>query len=319
MQRSLRSRILRLGLLAGCAVMLTGCSAHDIEAKLRFGWPTGVTHQADRMRTLWTWSSVAALVVGVIVWGLIFWCCWRYRKSDDLLPTQTKYHLPIEIAYSIAPFIIIAVLFFFTAITEDYVDNLPPNPDTVVQVNAFKWNWQFEYKSNMVNGVSQATNYPTGDPAAGTSLSTVGSSDEIPVLVVPVEKRVRVIEVSKDVIHSFWVPEFLFKRDVIPMPQPNQFEFTATQTGHYVGRCAELCGTYHSQMNFEVRVVTAENFAKYLTNLAAIPSGDPARQSKALQSIGEAPCATTTYPFKTDRQQRSASEPGAQTCGAGTS
>jgi cytochrome c oxidase subunit 2 len=72
-------------------------------------------------------------------------------------------------------------------------------------------------------------------------------------------------------------------------------------------------------MNFEVRVVTAENFAKYLTNLAAIPSGDPARQSKALQSIGEAPCATTTYPFKTDRQQRSASEPGAQTCGAGTS
>jgi cytochrome c oxidase subunit 2 len=272
------------------------------------------------MRTLWTWSSVAALVVGVIVWGLIFWCCWRYRKTDDLLPTQTKYHLPIEIAYSIAPFVIIAVLFFFTAITEDYIDNLPPNPDTVVQVTAFKWNWEFDYKSNTVNGVSQATNYPTGDPAAGTSLSTIGSSDEIPILVVPVGKRVRIIEVSKDVIHSFWVPDFLFKRDVIPMPKPNEFEFTATQTGHYVGRCAELCGTYHSQMNFEVRVVTPENYAKYLTNLAAIKSSDPARQSKALQSIGEAPCATTTYPSQTERKQRSASEkPATQACSSGTS
>src|SRR3954471_5447282 len=183
-QRSLRSRLSRLGLLAAVAVLLSGCTAHDVEMKLRFGWPTGVTHQGDRMRTLWTWSSVAALIVGVIVWGLIFWCCWRYRKTDDLLPTQTKYHLPIEIAYSIAPFVIIAGLFYFTAITEDYVDNLSPNPDTVVQVVAFKWNWEFQYKSNTVNGASQDTNYSTPDPAAGTPLSTFGTSDEIPILVV---------------------------------------------------------------------------------------------------------------------------------------
>ena len=83
--------------------MLTGCTVQDVEDKLRFGWPSGVTNQADRMRTLWTWSSVAALVVGVIVWGLIFWCCWRYRKTDDLLPTQTKYHLPIEIESPLVP------------------------------------------------------------------------------------------------------------------------------------------------------------------------------------------------------------------------
>ena len=115
------------------------------------------------MRTLWTWSSVAALIVGVIVWGLIFWCCIRYRKTDDLLPTQTKYHLPIEIAYSIAPFVIIAGLFYFTAVTENYVDKLSPNPDTTVQVDAFKWNWQFEYQSNTVNG--QPRRPPTTRPA----------------------------------------------------------------------------------------------------------------------------------------------------------
>jgi cytochrome c oxidase subunit 2 len=307
-QRSLRSRLSRLGLIAGATVLLTGCSAHDTEAKLRFGWPTGVTHQADRMRTLWTWSSVAALVVGVIVWGLIFWCCIRYRKTDDLLPTQTKYHLPIEIAYSIAPFLVIAVLFYYTAITENYVDKLTPNPDTTVQVNAFKWNWQFEYLDNTQNGQITKTDYPSSDPSAGSPVSTVGSSTEIPILVVPINKRVRIVEVSEDVIHSFWVPEFLFKRDVIPQPKPNQFEFTATHLGHYVGRCAELCGTYHSQMNFEVRVVSESDYENYLAKLAAIPSTDSARQREALTAIGQDPCATTTHPFNTDRLARSASE-----------
>ena len=69
-------------LLASLALVLTGCSAHDCERDLRFGWPTGVTKQAEEMRVLWTWSGVAALIVGVVVWGLIFWCCIRYRKRE---------------------------------------------------------------------------------------------------------------------------------------------------------------------------------------------------------------------------------------------
>lgn len=303
-----KSRLSRVGLFALPLVLLTGCTVQDAEKKLRFGWPTGVTHQADRMRTLWSWSCVAALIVGVIVWGLIFWCCIRYRKTDDLLPRQTKYHLPIEIAYTIAPFLIIAGLFYFTAVTENYVDKLTPNPDTTIQVDAFKWNWQFEYQTNMVNGQPVNTTYASSDPSAGKPLSTIGSSTEIPVLVVPVNKRVRIVEVSEDVVHSFWVPEFLFKRDVIPMPKPNQFEFTATHTGHFVGRCAELCGTYHSQMNFEVRVVSDDDYTKYLSALAAIPSSDPARQREALTAIGQDPCATTTHPFDTNRQARAASQ-----------
>ncbi|MCW2539736.1 MAG: cytochrome c oxidase subunit [Frankiales bacterium] len=298
MQRSTRSRVSRLALLAGSTVLLSGCSAQQWETKLRFGWPTGVTHQADRMRTLWTWSSVAALVVGVIVWGLIFWVCARYRKKDDVLPKQTKYHLPIEVAYTIAPFFIIAGLFYYTAVTENYVDKLSPNPDVTVQVDAFKWNWQFEYTNQKYQGT---------DPAAGTPVSTVGTSTEIPILVLPINKSVRIVEVSRDVIHSFWVPEFLFKRDVIPQKKPNQFEFTATKIGHYVGRCAELCGTYHSQMNFEVRVLSDSDYQKYLDALTSIGSSDPARQSKALLAIGQDRCATTTHPFNTDRNHKTAS------------
>jgi cytochrome c oxidase subunit 2 len=133
-------------------------------------------------------------------------------------------------------------------------------------------------------------------------------------LVLPTGKRIEFQIASADVVHGFWVPEFLFKRDVIPMPKPNQFEITATHTGHYVGRCAELCGTYHSQMNFEVRVVSDDDYAKYLSTLASIKSSNPARQRLALAAIGEDPCATTTHPFETNRASRSAS--GAPICPA---
>jgi cytochrome c oxidase subunit 2 len=287
-------------------VTLAGCSSSDVEKKLRFGWPTGVTKQAEKMRVLWTWSSVTALIVGVIVWGLIFWACGRYRRKSDELPKQTKYNLPLEWAYTITPFLIIAGLFYYTVVTENYVNKKSKNPAVTVEVDAFKWNWQFEYLQNH----GTVTNYPSVSPAQ--PLSTVGSSTEIPILVLPRGETVRFIEHSEDVIHSFWVPEFLFKRDVIPWgtqstARDNQFEITATSNGHFVGRCAELCGTYHSQMNFEVRVVDPDKFQQYLDALSKLGPADTARQADALRAVGEAPCATTTHPFDTNRATRSAS------------
>jgi len=344
------SRGARLALVvAPLTLILSGCSAKDVERNLRFGWPTGVTKQATEMRVFWTWAGVVALAVGVLVWGLIFWCCIRYRKKSDELPRQTKYNLPLEIAYSIFPFLIIAGLFWRTVVVENNVNALTKNPDVVIQVDAFKWNWQFEYHTVLDSsghavveqypGVTNAlaasskqsderlgfANRQTCDEASsnasyscgatgGTNdntplyLSTVGSSDEIPILVIPVNKSIRVVEHSEDVIHSFWVPEFLFKRDVIPYgttstSRDNQFEFTPTSVGSYVGRCAELCGTYHSQMNFEVRVVPDDVFTAYLAALSKIGPDDPSRQSKALAIAmpGQSPYATTTHPFNTDR------------------
>jgi cytochrome c oxidase subunit 2 len=297
--------------------MLSACSSGDVEKKLRFGWPTGVTKQAEKMRVLWTWSSVAALIVGVIVWFLIFWACGRYRRKDgDGLPKQTRFNLPLEWAYTITPFIIIAGLFYYTVVTENYVNKTTKNHDVTVEVDAFKWNWQFEYLDHLdATGNRVLDSYPGQKDAAGKPLplSTVGSSTEIPILVIPRGKTVRFIEHSEDVIHSFWVPEFLFKRDVIPYgtnstDRDNQFEITATSNGSYVGRCAELCGTYHSQMNFEVRVVDTATYQQYLDALRRIGADDPARQAEALQAIGQPPCATTTHPFNTDRAARSASK-----------
>jgi cytochrome c oxidase subunit 2 len=149
----------------------------------------------------------------------------------------------------------------------------------------------------------------------------VGTDTDIPILVVPENKNVRVIVGSNDVIHSFWVPELLFKRDVFPAPEKNQnnvFQFRPTVRGAYVGHCAELCGAYHSQMNFELRVVSDSDYTRYLNALAGFGNDDLDRQAKALTAIGQPSRATTTEPFDTDRTSGAAG-PGGRTVGTGTS
>src|SRR4051794_9009258 len=162
------------------------------------------------MYDLWIAAVVAALAVGVFVWGLIFWCIIRYRKRGDALPAQTRYNLPIELVYSVAPFLVVSVLFYYTAVIQTDVNKVSPNPDVTVNVNPSKWNWTFAYPDTLG---------PDKTPVA-----TVGSSDYIPVLVLPTNKRIRFVEHSPDVIHSFWVPALLFKRDVFPGNVVNQFE-----------------------------------------------------------------------------------------------
>ncbi|GLI03088.1 cytochrome c oxidase subunit II [Phytohabitans aurantiacus] len=236
------------------------------------------------MYDLWIGSVIAALVVGVFVWGLIFWCIVRYRKRGDELPVQTRYNMPMEFLYTIAPILVVSVLFYYTAIVQTDVDRTSKNPDVIVEVVGFKWNWQFNYR----DGIGTDAN---------TITSTLGSSDVIPVLVLPTGKRVLFEETSKDVIHSFWVPELLFKRDVFPGSIRNQFEVSSIdQEGAYVGRCAELCGTYHSMMNFELRVVSPEKFDQFIE-----AKQDGATTQEALTQIGEEPLATTTKPFPTKR------------------
>jgi cytochrome c oxidase subunit II len=272
------ARLAALGLLG--VVTLTGCTTPN-STFWRFGWPDGITKQSQDMRQLWTWSVIAALIVGIIVWALILWPVVFHRKRGDELPRQTAYNLPLEIAYTILPFLIIAGLFFFTVVVQDKVQKRSDHPDQTVAVRAFKWNWQFSYPD---------TKGPNGE-----AVSTVGNTQEIPILVLPTDRTIRFEVSSADVIHSFWVPEFLFKLDVIPGNENgrnNVFEVTVNKEGSYVGRCAELCGTYHAFMNFEVRAVSGDDFDKYLAARA-----DGKSTAQALEAIGQNGHATATHPF----------------------
>jgi cytochrome c oxidase subunit 2 len=264
----------------GLLATMSACSFEDAFA---FGWPKGgVTPQSQRMFDLWIGSAVAAVAVGAFVWGLIFWCVLAYRKRGTALPAQTRYNLPIEIIYSVTPFLIISVLFYYTAIVQTDVNRVRPDPDVIVNVEAFKWNWKFSY---------DGTTGPDGE-----NVYTVGTSTYVPVLVLPTNQRIRFVLQGRDVIHSFWVPELLFKRDVFPGSIKNEFETTILAEGPYVGRCAELCGAYHSMMNFELRAVSPEEYQRFLDAKAG-GSSTP----DALAAIGEAPLATTTSPFPTKR------------------
>ena len=301
-----RPRAVRLaGLGLGAATLLTllsGCSAEGIgKAFGNFGWPSeGISVQAHRMYDLWIAAVIAALVVGFFVWGLIFWCLIRYRKRGDDLPVQTRFNMPMEVLYTVTPVLIVAVLFYYTAIVQTNVDKLSKNPDQVVEVVAFKWNWQFNYRDGI-------------GPQAHTVASTLGSSDVIPLLVLPTGEKIRFEETSRDVIHSFWVPELLFKRDVFPGNTRNTFEVTLDREGRYVGRCAELCGTYHAFMMFELVVVSPQKFNQFL---AAKKSGaSTADAMGAIGFTGAQRYAVTTQPFNTRRQNHSWNQTNAVAAG----
>jgi cytochrome c oxidase subunit 2 len=277
-------RLAGLG-LGGAALLvsLTGCDVGKTFGG--FGWPQGgITPEANRMYDLWIASCIAALAVGVFVWGLIFWCVVRYRKRGNELPVQTRYNLPMEFLYTIAPILIVSVLFYYTAVVQTDVVRTTKNPDVTVEIVAFKWNWQFNYRDGQGKD-------------ANTVASVLGTSEVIPILVLPTGRSIRIEQTSRDVIHSFWVPELLFKRDVFPGNVRNVFQVTSLdQEGAYVGRCAELCGTYHSMMNFELRVVSPDKYDRFI---AAKRQGQSTQE--ALASIGEEPLATTTKPFETRR------------------
>ncbi|MDR7303081.1 aa3-type cytochrome oxidase subunit II [Haloactinomyces albus] len=282
------------GLIGLVCVVATGCTPDQV---LRFGWPGGVTPEAEAMRQLWTWSVIAALAVGVLVWGLIFWTVTFHRKKSDELPRQFQYNNPLEIIYTVIPFLMVVVLFYFTATTQNYVMAEEENPDEVVDVVAFQWNWEFKYPEYRT---------PSGQP-----VSTIGTSSRTPLLVLPTDSSIEYRLHSEDVIHSFWVPKFHFKRDTFPRPdknnQDNVFQNTIEQEGSFVGRCAELCGTYHSMMNFEVRALSPDKFERYMNLRTRInpATNQPYTAPEALRRMdcGKlcTPYTVTTSPFDTNR------------------
>jgi cytochrome c oxidase subunit 2 len=236
-------------LASGVAVLaagLSGCSVQDIPNMLEA--PVPATQQAERMHSLWQGSWVAALVVGVVTWGLIIYAIVAFRKRADSpsAPLQTKYNLPIEIMYTVIPLFVVGALFFFTQRDASAIEDNTRTPAHTVQVVGFQWNWVFNYLDSDVH--------------------EVGSPQQLPTLYLVQGETVRFKLDSPDVIHSFWVPNFWYKKDVIP-GRTNEFEIDPTKLGTFAGRCAELCGVNHSGMLFWVKVVTADEYAQHMQDL----------------------------------------------------
>jgi cytochrome c oxidase subunit II len=255
--RSTRSRAKRVGLAAVGAVglaLLAGCSA-ETERQIRgLAMPEPATEQAPAIYDLWRWAWLAAILVGIIVWGLIGYVVVRYRRRhEDEVPVQTRYNLPLEIFYTVAPIMMVVVFFYWTLTVQNEVLD-EQDPDVELEVVGQQWSWTF--------------NYPyTSDEGDEGYVYYSGTASEIPTLVLPEGERVQFNLHSPDVIHGFWVPGFLMKMDVIP-GRTNNFQVVPNQEGFFKGKCTEFCGVSHSRMLFNVDVVSPEEYEAYLDELA---------------------------------------------------
>ena len=235
---------------------VAGCSADTTAELKRLGLPESASDRAPYMGELWINTWIAAGLVGLLVWALIGWSVIRYKSHSNQMPRQSRYNLPMEIMYTIAPFIIVGVLFYYTILAQNSILRRgPTEPEVVIDVVGQKWSWTFNYKS-------------ANDPAVGQDVWNAGTINATPDLYLPVGKLVEFRLSSPDVIHSFWVPSFYGKLDVIPGRQ-NSFVLTPTKEGDFRGKCAELCGTYHSAMLFNVHIVSEEEYRDYLKTLIA--------------------------------------------------
>lgn len=252
-RRARTAAAVALGLLSMLA--LSGCSQATEEQWKRLGLPEPGSDRSVYVHDLWIGSWIAAMIIGCFTWGLIFWAVIRYRRrSNEDLPTQVRYNLPIEVLYTVAPIIIVAVLFFFTVEKQNKILEPVDNPDHEVVVTAQQWSWTF--------------NYLDEPGAGGTDVYDAGTGAMEPTLWLVKGQSVTYTLHSPDVIHSFWVPSFYFKRDVIP-GRDQSFSMTPTVEGDFVGRCAELCGYQHSRMLFNVHVTSQEEFDQHMADLKA--------------------------------------------------
>jgi cytochrome c oxidase subunit 2 len=240
--------------LLGALVLLAGCSAETQHQWENLAMPDPATEQAEHIFYLWRYSWIAALVTGVVVWGLIFWVVVRYRrKSDDEIPVQTRYNLPLEIFYTIAPIIMVIVFFYHTVNVQNAVLE-DTDQDYTIDVVGFQWSWTF--------------NHVLDGQAEGPVVYTSGTGSNIPTLMLPVGKTVEFRLNSPDVIHSFGIPGFVMRMDVLP-GRVNSYEVTPQVEGTFAGKCYELCGTSHSRMLFNVEVVSEDEYLAYLDELEA--------------------------------------------------
>ncbi len=237
-------------LLAG--LTLSGCSFNSNEIS-GMGYPKGVSSVNDISLSLWQGAWIAAGVVGVITLILILWPAIFHRKKPGQpeFPKQTQYNIPIEIVYTVIPFLIVAVLFYFTAVKENEIVKPKTPAQHEITVEGIQWSWQFGY------------------PEAGKDAVVTGTPELPPTLYMPLGESVRFKITSNDVVHGFWIPAFMIQIQNLP-DRTNYIQFTANKLGEFPGRCNILCGRNHTQMIFKVKVVTPEQYQKYLDSLKAV-------------------------------------------------
>lgn len=226
-------------------------------ASAQAGVPTPITREGDKTRDLYLFILALALAVFLVVEVALVWAIVRYRKRPGVEPSQIHGSTALELTWTGIPLLIVAAIFTFSFITLNAIENDADPEDLTVTVQGFQWQWQFSYENNDLG--------PGSDPNAAGGFSILGTPTEIPTLVIPAGERVEFILLASDVIHSFYVPAFLYKLDLIP-GRENRFTITAHEKhiGVYSGQCAEFCGLDHAFMLFNLEIKSRADFDQWV-------------------------------------------------------
>lgn len=290
-KRSITTILSAIALLVAIAALLAACAGQPAlppqpgnEAPPGFFPTQPVTDAGVATQDLYSLTFAIALIVFVLVEGLLIWITLRYRRkpTDSDLPKQTHGSNPFEILWTVVPAITVTVLFVaaLNTLNEKYEAH-GATPSVVVDVTGFQWQWKFEYPDQQ--------------------LSFIGTGSIGPTMAIPINETVRIRLHGTDVIHSFYVPQFLYKKDVVP-GRVNEFDVIVTQAGTFGGQCAEFCGLSHADMQFNVQAMTRTDFDAWVTqqqqarpSLAPPPSGAPSITLTAVSITAFDP-ATLTAP-----------------------
>jgi cytochrome c oxidase subunit II len=276
--------VVAVTIVAVALAVVTGVGARIVESLYP---PLAVTTQGVEIRNLYTIVFVIAVVIFFLVEGLIVWTVIRYRRQpgDDTLPPQIHGNNIAEITWTVIPTLIVAFLFVISWQTLNSVDATTTTPDTKIRAVAGQFQWEFDY---MPADYDPDVTAKKDIPPLFTQFAPVGPDGGLDV---PTGRTIQLYLTSPDVIHAFYVPQFLFKRDVVP-GRVNRFDFNVDPVNDgqtFRGQCAELCGTGHRLMLFEVHALSATDFDAWLAKKVADANATPAPSAPASPGASGAP------------------------------
>jgi cytochrome c oxidase subunit 2 len=262
--------ITRLAAGAGAALMAAAVSAHAFAAD-KIGQPTdgaidfqpGVTKLRLDAMAFHTWILLPVLFgISFLVLGLLLWCIFRFNHRANPTPARFTHNTTVEVLWTIGPVLILLVIAIFSfRLLFEYHDM--PKPDLTVKATGYQWYWGYAYPDQKIDEFTSNILPPDKAKAVGAPYMLATTAP----MVVPAGKVVHVLVEGADVIHSFSVPAFGIKIDAVP-GRTNDTWFETDKVGTYYGQCSQLCGTDHSYMPIEVKVVSPADFAAWVASKA---------------------------------------------------
>jgi len=268
--KSISNKLASLLLMAGAWVSTAAYAVNDLPggpAVRQLNLHPPVTKIAEEQHWLHWFMMIICTVIFVAVFGVMFYSIWKHRKSVGHKPANFHESVTVEIIWTIVPFIIV-ILMALPATKVLVAQKDTTNADLTIKATGYQWKWGYDYLKGEGEGIGFVSTLDSTHREISDSGVKSGFPDNYLLkvdnpLVVPVGKKVRVITTANDVIHAFMVPAFGIKQDAVPGFVRDTW-FRAEKTGDFYGQCAELCGKEHAYMPIHVKVVSAEDYSKWV-------------------------------------------------------